>query len=275
MNFFIDTECSGWPFVKTAVAYDVVDSTSDRAAELVREGRMKLPLLVWARTQTRGRGRGIHRWWSDKGSLTFTLAIDPLEHRLSIENEPRLALATAVAVIEALDGSTSGAPPLGIRWPNDLEADGRKLGGILPERLETPRGRLILVGIGLNVRTDLAAAPARVRAMATSLAALHAKPLDESVSERLLPAILGQIRVGTAASRPERPGALTPVGPTRPASRKVGARRPWHAPRRGLGSRHRPVRRPLPARRPRADPPLRWTSVAGSHMISLPRWRHH
>jgi BirA family transcriptional regulator, biotin operon repressor / biotin---[acetyl-CoA-carboxylase] ligase len=193
MNSFIDTECSGWPFIKTAVTYDVADSTNDRAAELLRNGRLKLPLLVWARTQTRGRGRGLNEWWSDKGSLTFTLAIDPLEHQLSIENEPRLALAIAVAVIEALDRLNLGSPALGIRWPNDLEADGRKLGGILPERLETPRGRLILVGIGLNVSTDLAAAPVPVRAMATSLAALHAKPPDESLSERLLSAILGQI----------------------------------------------------------------------------------
>jgi BirA family transcriptional regulator, biotin operon repressor / biotin---[acetyl-CoA-carboxylase] ligase len=193
MNSFIDTECSGWPFIKTAVTYDVADSTNDRAAELLRNERLKLPLLVWARTQTRGRGRGVNAWWSDKGSLTFTLAIDPLEHRLSIENEPRLALSIAVAVIEALDRLALGSPALGIRWPNDLEADGRKLGGILPERLETPRGRLILVGIGLNVSTDLTAAPDPVRAMATSLAALHATPLDDSHPERLLPAILGQI----------------------------------------------------------------------------------
>ena len=193
MNSFIDTECAGWPLIKTAVAYDVADSTNDRAAEILRNGRMKLPLLVRARTQTRGRGRGSNEWWSDKGSLTFTLAIDPLEHQLSVENEPRLALAIAVAVIEALDRLDLGSLAIGIRWPNDLEADGRKLGGILPERLETPRGRLILVGIGLNVGTDLSVAPIEVRAMATSLAAIHGKPLDESFSERLLAAILGQI----------------------------------------------------------------------------------
>ena len=189
----LDHDTSGWPFVKTTVAYEVVDSTSDRAAELVREGRCILPLLVWARTQTRGRGRGTHEWWSDTGSLTFTLAIDPLMHGLTVENEPRLALATAVAVIEALNELELGSPSLGIRWPNDLEAGGRKLGGILPERLETPRGHLILVGVGLNVRTNLAAAPAEVNAMATSLATLMAKPLDDSIAGRLMPAILGQV----------------------------------------------------------------------------------
>ena len=81
-SYFIDTECSGWPFIRTAVAYDVADSTNDRAAAFcARRPACNLPLLVWARTQTRGRGRGLNEWWSDKGSLTFTLAIDPLEAR--------------------------------------------------------------------------------------------------------------------------------------------------------------------------------------------------
>jgi BirA family transcriptional regulator, biotin operon repressor / biotin---[acetyl-CoA-carboxylase] ligase len=190
MGRILNQETTRWPFVKSAVAYDAVDSTSDRAAVLVRGRHCTLPLVVWARTQTQGRGRGTHEWWSDAGSLTLTVAIDPLSHGVSVEFEPRLALATAVAVIEALDELELGNPSLGIRWPNDLEAGGRKLGGILPERLEIPQGHRILVGIGLNVHTNLAAAPAEVRAMATSLAALHGKPLDEATVERLIPAIL-------------------------------------------------------------------------------------
>ena len=184
-------DTTGWPFAKTTVAYDLVDSTSDRAAELVRDGCCALPLLVWARTQTRGRGRGTHEWWSDVGSLTLTVAIDPLVHGLTLGNEPKLALATAVAVIDALNELELGSPSIGIRWPNDLEAEGRKLGGILPEQVETPHGRRLLIGLGLNVQTNLAAAPAPVRAMATSLATLHGKPPGEPTSERLIPAILG------------------------------------------------------------------------------------
>ena len=65
--------------------YDEVDSTSDRAAALIREGTVELPMAVWARRQTRGRGRGNHAWWSDDGSLTFTLAIDPTAHGLTVE----------------------------------------------------------------------------------------------------------------------------------------------------------------------------------------------
>jgi BirA family biotin operon repressor/biotin-[acetyl-CoA-carboxylase] ligase len=179
-----------WPFVKTTLVYDVIDSTSDRAAELVREGRTQLPLIVWARSQRRGRGRGSHEWWSDGGSLTLTLAIDPAAHGLRAAIEPRLALATAAAVIEALEDLSIGDPSIGIRWPNDLEAAGRKLGGILPERVETAAGHRILIGIGLNVSTNLIHAPDDVSAMATSLAALGGRSYDEGTQHRLIPAIL-------------------------------------------------------------------------------------
>lgn len=182
----------GWPFVKTTLVYDVIDSTSDRAAELVREGRVRLPLVVWARRQMRGRGRGSHEWWSDAGSLTFTLAIDPAAHGLRAEIETRLALATAVAVIEALDDLTIGDRSIGIRWPNDLEAAGRKLGGILPERVETAAGHCILIGIGLNAWSNLTHAPHEVSAMATSLAALGGRSYDEEMLHRLIPAILSR-----------------------------------------------------------------------------------
>ncbi len=179
-----------WPFVRTLLAYDEVNSTSDCAAALIREGTVELPMAVWARRQTRGRGRGSHSWWSDVGSLTFTLAIDPTAQGLSVESEPKLALATAVAVIDALNELGFNAGTIGIRWPNDLEADGRKLGGILPERIETEGGHRILVGVGLNVLTDLAQAPADVRAMATSLTVSQGEPREEPVLSRILSAIL-------------------------------------------------------------------------------------
>ena len=179
----------GWPFVRTMIAREVVESTSDLARELVVEDRYDLPLAVWAARQTRGRGRGENAWWSDAGSLTFTIAIDPASHGIGIEQESRLALASAVAVIEAIAPMAPGAAP-GIRWPNDVEVDGRKLGGILPERVATPRGPRILIGIGLNVATRIGDAPADVGRMAVALAQLREPPLTGDDLERLLRAIL-------------------------------------------------------------------------------------
>ncbi len=181
---------STWPFVRTAVIDDVVPSTSDRARELILDSAPALPLLVWARSQSRGRGRGTRQWWSDRGSLTFTLAIDPQAHGLSLVHEPRLALGTSLAIIEALGDLELAVPALGIRWPNDLEAEGRKLGGILPERIDVEQGHRLLVGIGINVYSDLADAPSEVRAMAVSLSELASVTLREAFLSELLAAIL-------------------------------------------------------------------------------------
>jgi BirA family biotin operon repressor/biotin-[acetyl-CoA-carboxylase] ligase len=167
----------------------VVGSTNDLAKELVIRPGVELPLVVRADRQTRGRGRGAHAWWSDEGSLTLTIGIDPAAHGLRPEHEPRLALATAVAVIEALGPALTSARP-GIRWPNDVEVAGRKLGGILPERVEGPAGPRLVVGIGLNLATDLAAAPAEVRRMATTVAAHRDEPPSPADVEGLLRAIL-------------------------------------------------------------------------------------
>lgn len=176
-------------FVKTWLRRDVVGSTSDLARELVVETGAECPLLVTAARQTRGRGRGRHSWWSDAGSLTFTIAIDPLAHGLRAEHEPKLALATAVAVIDAL---TPWLPrgSAGIRWPNDIEVGGRKLGGLLPERVETPRGIRLLVGIGLNVLTRIDQAPLEIQRMATSLSELAPNSLGPDGLDAVLAAVL-------------------------------------------------------------------------------------
>jgi BirA family biotin operon repressor/biotin-[acetyl-CoA-carboxylase] ligase len=165
----IEQQPPGVSFVRTALVYDVLDSSNDRAAELVADRTIALPLLVRAREQTRGRGRGSNTWWSDAGSLMFTLAIDPVAKGLRRELEPRLALTMAVAVVDAIRELWLGDDEAGIRWPNDIEARGLKLGGILPEIADTAQGRRVLIGVGLNVVTDLADAPADVARMATSL----------------------------------------------------------------------------------------------------------
>jgi BirA family biotin operon repressor/biotin-[acetyl-CoA-carboxylase] ligase len=154
------------------------------------QGFDKLPLLIWAGQQTQGRGRGENRWWSDDGSLTFSLALDPAEHGVRVDQEPRLALITALAIIEAIGALGLHNPGIGIRWPNDLEAGGRKLGGILPERIQIGDERRLIIGIGLNVLTRFEDAPPAVRLMATSLSAFQPQPLLPSFLRPFLATIM-------------------------------------------------------------------------------------
>ena len=153
--------------------YEVVESTNDVARALLESGEEPLPLVVITDHQTRGRGRSTNPWWSDEGSLTFTRAIDPAAYGMSPLHEPRLALATAVAIIEAIAPEPPKCNRLGIRWPNDVEVEGRKLGGILPERVETPAGSRLLIGIGINIHTNFFVAPEEIQRMAVSLAELQ------------------------------------------------------------------------------------------------------
>ena len=173
-------------FVKTVRAFDALGSTSDEAKRLVHDPAIALPLLVTANQQTSGRGRGENRWWSDEGSLTFSLAFDPRAIGLRREHESRIALASAVAIARAC----GGIAPLGIRWPNDVECGGKKLGGLLPESVLTPHGPRFVLGLGLNVSTRMDRAPGAIQAMATSLAELTARPIDKHL---ILAAILDQI----------------------------------------------------------------------------------
>jgi BirA family biotin operon repressor/biotin-[acetyl-CoA-carboxylase] ligase len=186
------------PFARTLVERGTIASTNDLARELVIAGEVALPLVVWAKRQTAGRGRGQNAWWSDEGSLTFTIAIDPKMHGLLTEHEPRMALATAVALIDAL-APVLPARALGIRWPNDIETGGRKLGGILPERIDTAAGPRLLIGVGLNVRTRLTEAPPDVARLATSVEAVGGEPMAEEQIGAILRAILARFPTALSA----------------------------------------------------------------------------
>jgi BirA family biotin operon repressor/biotin-[acetyl-CoA-carboxylase] ligase len=179
-------------FLRSIVRVEEVDSTGDLARRRVERGDLPAPALVWADRQTRGRGQRSNVWWSDSGSLTVTLVLDPSSLGLTPEQEPRVALTTAVAIIEAIEALYPDCRP-GIRWPNDVEVGGKKLGGILPERVEAPEGPRLLIGIGLNVRTRLEFAPVEVRRMAATLGDWdEANPSNDPKAE-LLWAILDRL----------------------------------------------------------------------------------
>ncbi len=183
---------SGFPFVSTVVHRRTVNSTNALARGLLLQGLDSLPLLAWADTQTFGKGQRDSLWWSDAGSLTFSIGVDPPAHGLRRDQEPRVSLAMALSVIKAINMLGWANPGIGIRWPNDLEIGDRKLGGILPELLETGGGHRLLIGVGLNVLTCLDQAPVEIKRMATSISALQASPLEVDSIPRLLDGILRQ-----------------------------------------------------------------------------------
>lgn len=134
-----------------------VESTNDELRKLALGGAPD-GLILLAETQTAGRGRRGAAWFSQSGdSLAFSILVRPEQ---PVALWPRLALATGLAVAEALEG---WALQPGIKWPNDVWLGNRKVAGIL---VEAGSG-FAVVGIGLNVNTT--EFPPEVSAIATSL----------------------------------------------------------------------------------------------------------
>jgi BirA family biotin operon repressor/biotin-[acetyl-CoA-carboxylase] ligase len=153
-------------------------STNDRAVELAARDEVRLPLLVVADRQTAGRGRGANRWWSAAGALTFSLLVETSDASLSPEKWPQFSLTAGLAICEAL---ARHAPQRlwGLKWPNDVFVDERKICGILIEAPSAARRRLV-IGIGINVNNSFRNAPAELTQRATALCDVIGHELDSS-----------------------------------------------------------------------------------------------
>jgi BirA family biotin operon repressor/biotin-[acetyl-CoA-carboxylase] ligase len=101
--------------------------------------------VLAARHQTAGRGRLDRRWDAPPGAnlLVSILFRQVPEHPHELTQ--RVALAAASAC-----GRLGGVLPE-LKWPNDLLVDGAKLAGVLAQSADTPTGRVVVVGIGINV----------------------------------------------------------------------------------------------------------------------------
>ncbi|MDB5330900.1 MAG: birA [Phycisphaerales bacterium] len=144
-------------------------STNDHAAAMRRAGRLYAPAVVLAGRQTAGRGRGANTWWSAGGSITVTFAF-PIDSQMAPHQLPLIAgLAVRNAAAEL-----TGDNGVQLKWPNDLLYGGRKLGGLLCERIE----KADLIGLGLNVNIVPSHAPAQLRERITSLQSIARRELD-------------------------------------------------------------------------------------------------
>lgn len=126
---------------------DVTGSTNDDLLEAGKQGAPPGTGLA-ARVQTAGRGRRGHKWDSTAGNLLLSIVLRP---RVDPAKYSGLAAVSGLAVLEALE-KQGFANEIGLKWPNDLVARGRKLGGILVEVARDNEGKPFAVcGIGVNV----------------------------------------------------------------------------------------------------------------------------
>jgi BirA family biotin operon repressor/biotin-[acetyl-CoA-carboxylase] ligase len=123
------------------------ESTNTLLLDVVQQG-VPSGSVVACEEQTAGRGRRGRSWLSAPGdSLTFSLL---WRFPAGLPPPAGLSLAAGVAVARALEGA--GAAGVRLKWPNDILADGAKLGGILIETVTVGGRHIAVIGIGLNVR---------------------------------------------------------------------------------------------------------------------------
>ena len=150
---------------------DVTGSTNDDLLEAGKQGAPHGTGLA-ARAQTAGRGRRGHKWDSTAGNLLLSIVLRPCVNPAKYSG---LAAVSGLAVLKALE-KQGLANEIGLKWPNDLVARGRKLGGILIEAARDNEGKPFAVcGIGVNVNYTPQEVPDG------GLAAIGLSDLNESV----------------------------------------------------------------------------------------------
>jgi BirA family biotin operon repressor/biotin-[acetyl-CoA-carboxylase] ligase len=143
-------------------------STNDRARALAAAGAPH-GTLVTAGAQTAGRGRQGRTWSGPPGrSLLCSLVLR--------DYDALLPLRAGLAVAD-LAGDAAG-----VKWPNDVLLEGRKLAGILVEA--RPQDGWAVLGIGVNVAVDLAQLPPELRDRAATLGRTPAQ-LEDALAELL------------------------------------------------------------------------------------------
>jgi BirA family biotin operon repressor/biotin-[acetyl-CoA-carboxylase] ligase len=151
---------------ESVVLHGKIDSTNEAARERAETGAPAGTIVV-CREQTAGRGRAGRDWYSPRDAgLYLSMILRPRD----LSHPAPVSILAGLGVVERLDAAFSGLRPA-LKWPNDIVASGRKLGGVLAEASwSEARPRYLVIGVGINVRALGRAAPPDVLERATSLA---------------------------------------------------------------------------------------------------------
>lgn len=177
--------------------FETLPSTMEAAHREAAAGAPHGTAVV-ARVQEEGRGTRGRSWASAPGGLWLSVIARP-HHTEALEG---LSLKVGVALAAALELHCPMLPSVGIKWPNDLVVDGRKLAGILCEaRWLGTTCQWVIVGLGLNVRNEL---PAELAGQAARLCTWDPAADEEALAEPLA----GVIALAARDAGPLSPGEL-------------------------------------------------------------------
>ena len=128
--------------------FETADSTNAKAISLARAGEAEA--VVVARRQTGGKGRQGRHFKSPEGGLYLSVLTSKLAPGAQVYAlTPAAALAVRRSILRTFGLACQ------IRYPNDLVLEGRKVCGILCESLSLPDRFAVVIGIGVNVYSDV------------------------------------------------------------------------------------------------------------------------
>ncbi|TDJ74950.1 bifunctional biotin--[acetyl-CoA-carboxylase] ligase/biotin operon repressor BirA [Pseudomonas putida] len=172
---FAEGEC--WP----VFIHETIDSTNAEGLRLAAVGQ-SAPFVVLAERQSAGRGRRGRHWvspFAENLYYSLVLRIDGGMRQLE-----GLSLVVGLAVMRTLQAF--GLEKVGLKWPNDVLVDGKKITGILLELVGDPADVChVVLGIGINVNMQ-------VNDLVDQQWTSMRRELGQSVDRNRLVAVLGE-----------------------------------------------------------------------------------
>lgn len=168
------------------IKLNAIDSTNTFLKDLSVTENLENFTIVSTENQTKGKGQRGNVWFSESGkNLTFSVYLKDFD--VQKYSPFLLNILVPISIIEILE--TYNLPNIFIKWPNDIMADNKKMGGILIESVFKNQNTLeIIVGIGLNINQTQFNDLQKV----TSLALIFGKEVN---IEELLITIVNQFKL--------------------------------------------------------------------------------
>lgn len=141
---------------------DEVDSTNEYAKKIIEKASDGT--VVLADVQTAGKGRLDRKWYSPEGGIYLSVILFP-------EKPLLIPVLAGVAICETFYNNYDIT--LGIKWPNDILLNGKKVAGVLVEIVDS----VVIMGIGINL--NIVEFPDELKDIASSIFLETKKRLDK------------------------------------------------------------------------------------------------
>ena len=133
-----------WQDCLKLLLFESIPSTNQALWEAIAQGQTP-PIAAIAVQQTAGRGQWGRSWQSERGGLYLSLALDL---NLTAQAATQVTLWSAWGIVHLLRQYDIS---VGLKWPNDLVLESRKLGGIKCEtKISQNHLSQVVIGVGIN-----------------------------------------------------------------------------------------------------------------------------